>query len=309
MICNAILTPIVLIVRTLIAVLRTIVRTVCGWVSSVITVIKTIVEKICKWLPWPFDKLCDWVAKTIEVLETVWDWVCRNILETIVDIIEIFTEYLIYILKWVCWVVDWVIRFPDLILCWIGIEPRRYITVCVKILADDAGTPAVPLATVDRWLAEAKTFLEKCDITLVTCGIEIIRKPELLESTTCKFTGIFSRFFTWFSYNSCGCCSSLTIYVVKTIQNDKAGCSYPGTDWLTLDSDADGITIVHEMGHLADMWGHNNDPNNLMHKNAGPQITPRQCCMIRTARFTLGYPLCRASAAGPDRGNGGGHDH
>ena len=190
MICNSILTPIVLIIRTFIQILRTIVRTVCGWVGTTIKTVKTIVETICKWLPWPFDKLCDAVLKVIEIFETIWNWVCQNILETIVDLIEIVFEYVIYILKWVCWAVDWVVRFPDLILCWLGVEPRRYITICVKILADDAGVPAVPLATVERWVAQAAKFLEKCDITLVVCSFEIIRKPDLLESTTCETSGI-----------------------------------------------------------------------------------------------------------------------
>lgn len=294
MICNAILTPIVLIVRTIIEVLRTVVRTVCGWVSSVITVIKTVVEKICKWLPWPLDKLCDWVSKTIEVLETVWNWVCHDVLETIIDVIEVVTEYIIYILKWVCWVIDWVIRFPDLILCWLGIEPRRYLAVCVKIIGDARSNPAVPIATVQGWLRDAGAILDRCDISLVVCSIEIVPKPEYLDSTTCTFGGMFSRFFTWFSHHTCGCCSSITVYVVRDIA-DASGCAYPGTDWVTVDADGDGTVIVQEIGHLADLWGHSSDPNNVMTDQAGgthDQITSNQCCMLRTARFTLGYPRC-----------------
>lgn len=294
MICNAILTPIVTIVRTIVAVIRLVVTTVCGWVSSTITTIKTIVEKICKWLPWPLDKLCDLVTKVIEVVETVWNWVCHEVLERIVDFIEIVTEYVIYILKWVCWAIDWVIRFPDLVLCWLGIEPRRYITVCVKILTDARGTPAVPVATVEGWLRDSATIFARCNIALVVCGIELVRKPEYLDSTTCEFKGMFSRFFTWFSHNSCGCCSKLTVFIVRDIAK-ASGCAYPGTDWVTVDAQGDGTVIVQEIGHLADLWSHSSDPDNVMTDQPGgthDQVTANQCCMLRTARFSLGYPSC-----------------
>lgn len=294
MICNAVLTPLVLLIRTLVEIIRLVVHTVCGWVSTIITTIKTIVEEICKWLPWPLNKLCDVVTKVIEVVETVWDWVCHEVLDRIVDAIEIVTEYIIYILKWVCWVIDWVTRFPDLILCWLGIEPRRYITICVKVLDDGLGTPAVPIATVQAWLGDAATILDRCNISLVVCSLEIVSKPEYLDSTTCEFSGMFKRFFTWFSHHSCGCCSTITVYIVRQIK-DASGCAFPGTDWVTIAADGDGTVIVQEIGHLADLWSHSSDPDNVMTDQFGgthDQITSGQCCMYRTARFTTGHPNC-----------------
>lgn len=295
MICNAILTPIVLIVRTIIEVIREIVTTVCEWVSTIITTIKEVVEKLCKWLPWPLDKLCELVTKVIEVTETVWDWVCHEVIQTIIDIVEIIVEYVIYILKWVCWAIDWVIRFPDLILCWLGIEPTRYLTVCVKILTDRRGTPAVPVATVEGWLRDAGAIFARCDVELVVCSIELLQKPEYLDGTTCEFSGMFSRFFTWFSNNTCGCCSSITVYIVRSIPA-ASGCAYPGTDWVTVAANGDGTVIVQEIGHLADLWDHSDDPNNVMYSGNATgthdQVTDNQCCMLRTARFTLGYPRC-----------------
>ena len=294
MICNAILTPIVLIIRTIIEVIREIVTTVCGWVSTVIKTIKTIVEKICKWLPWPLDKLCDLVTKVIEVTETIWDWVCREVIQRIVDLIEIIVEYVIYILKWVCWAIDWVIRFPDLILCWLGIETRRYVTVCVKILTDARGNPAVPVATVEGWLRDAGTIFGRCNITLAVCSIELVSKPEYLDGTTCDFSGMFSRFFTWFAHHTYGCCSSITVYIVRSIPG-ASGCAYPGSDWVTVAANGDGTVIVQEIGHLADLWSHSSDPDNVMTDQGGgthDQITSGQCCMLRTARFSLGYPRC-----------------
>jgi hypothetical protein len=310
MICAAILSPIVLIVRTIIQIVREIVTTICEWVSKVITTVKTVVEEVCKWveqkvctwLPWPLDKLCEWVNKLvcktvttlIEVVETVWEWVCREVIQRIIDWIEIIFEYVIYVLKWVCWVIDWIFRGPALLFCLLGIEPRRFLGVCVKILADDTGNPAIPLATVQGMLRDAAAIFRRCNIGMVVCNIEIVRKPEFLDSTTCEFSGMFRRFFTWFSANTCGCCSTVTVYFVRDIIN-ASGCAYPGTDWVTVDAGGDGTVVVQEIGHLADLWSHSSDPNNVMTDQPGgthDQITRFQCCMIRTSRFAKASPTC-----------------
>ena len=123
MICSAILSPIVVLVRTLISIVREVVHVVCEWVSSIITVIKEVTKKVCSWLPWPLNKICDWVTELIAVLETVWDWVCTEVIERIIEWIEIIVEYVIYVLKWVCWVIDWGVRLPGLLLCLLGVEP------------------------------------------------------------------------------------------------------------------------------------------------------------------------------------------
>jgi hypothetical protein len=51
--CTWVLTPIIVLVRTLVQVVRDIVRTVCEWVSSTIKKIVEVTEKVCDWLPWP----------------------------------------------------------------------------------------------------------------------------------------------------------------------------------------------------------------------------------------------------------------
>jgi len=294
MICASILSPVVVLIRTLIQVARQIVHTVCEWVSSAITVVREVVERVCEWLPWPLSTICGWVTRLIEVVETVWDWVCHEVLETIFEWIEIVFEYVFYILKWICWAVDWVLRGPALLLCHLGIRPRKFIGACVKILADEAGTPAVPVADVQAMLRDAATIFGRCRIAFVVCSIEIVVKPEFLTSTTCEFAGMFRRFFTWFSAHGCGCCSLVTVYFVRDISG-ASGCAYPGTDWVTVDADGDGTTVVQEIGHLADLWGHSADPNNVMTDQPGgthDQITQGQCCMIRTSRFARLLPPC-----------------
>jgi hypothetical protein len=294
MICNAILEPIVTIVRTLIQVARQIVRTVCDWVSSTITVIKEVVEKVCSWLPWPLSELCKWVTKLIEVVETVWNWVCHDVIETIFEWVEIITEYVIYVLKWVCWVIDWVVRLPGLLLCFVGIKPRKFIRVCVKVLADRTGNPAIPINDVRAMMRDAATIFRRCNVELVVCSLEVVIKPEFLTSTTCDVSGMFSRFFTWFSSNGCGCCSMVTVYFVQDIAA-ASGCAYPGTDWVTVDAQGDGTVVVQEIGHLCELWAHSSDPNNVMTDQPGgthDQVTETQCCMIRTSRFASFHPPC-----------------
>ena len=141
---------------------------------------------------------------------------------------------------------------------------------------------------------------------MVVCSFEVVRKPEYLDSTTCEFSGMFSRFFTWFSANTCGCCSAATVYFVRDIVNPAgsivSGCAYPGTDWVTVDAEGDGTTVVQEIGHLAELWSHSSDPDNVMTDQGGgthDQITHHQCCMIRTSRFVRATPPCGLMALRP----------
>ncbi len=293
MLCTAVISPVVTVIRTLIQVARQIVETVCDWVSSTITVIKEVVEEVCSWLPWPLDLLCDLVVKLIEVVETVWDWICEEVISTIFDIIETVFEYIVYVLKWLCWVVDWVIRLPNLLLCLAGIREPRFMSVCVKVLAAADGTPAIPLDTVRNMMQDAAQVLRQCNIFMLVCNFEVVIKPEYLTTTTCDVGGMFSRFFTWFASRACGCCSTVTVYFVEDIQG-AAGCAYPGSDWVTVDVDATGNTVVQEIGHLADLWAHSDDSNNVMFGNgAGDQITRAQCCVIRSSRFVTITPPCK----------------
>ena len=287
MFCNAVLSPIVTVVRTLVQVVREIVTTVCEWVSSTITIIKEVTEKVCTWLPWPLNKLCDWVTKLIEVVETVWDFVCEEVIETILEWVEVFVEYVIYVLKWVCWIIDWPFRAIGLLLCSLDIRPTKFVGVCVKILADENGTPAIPVADVMGQMRDAAAIVANCNVRLVVCSVDVVPKPEYLDTTSCEFGGMFKRFFTWFSSNTCGCCNTVTVYFVRDIVG-ASGCAYPGTDWVTVDAQGDGTVVIQEILHLADIWPHSSDPNNVMTDQPGgthDQITGGQCCMLRTSRF------------------------
>lgn len=291
-VCNAILTPIVVMLRTIVRVVREIVRTVCGWVSSVLRTVQTIVERICSWLPWPLSELCNLVTRVIEVFETIWSWVCTNIIDRIISWVEQIVEYVAYILRWVCWVVSWPGRGVDLLICRLGLGPKRFLHVCIRVLTDAEGSAAVGWDKVAQDVRQATAILARCNLELVVVSRETVDKPEFLDGTTCDASGMFSSFFTWFAQNECESCSSVTVYYVRSIPG-AIGCAYPGSNWVTVASGGDGRTMVQEIGHLCDLWSHSSDPDNVMTDQDGgsaDQITASQCCMISTSRFANTTP-------------------
>ena len=291
--CSWVLSPIITLIKTLVTVARTIVETVCEWVSSIISVVEDILQKVCEFHWWnPLSWFCFWVPKAVEVLKTVWDWVCHNVISTIFEIIEYIITYIEYILKWVCWLIDWIVfRWIDYLLCRLGFEPKRCLRVCIKILTRADGTPAANSAEADAAIAQAQSILNHCNVDIIVTGKVFVAKPEFLTTTRCDFSGMFTSFFKWFSWNTCRCCNTITIYFVERMIG-AGGCAYPGTDFIIIPHDGAGTSmgnvIVQEAGHLCDLWAHSSDPNNVMTDQSGgtsDQITENQCCIIRTSRF------------------------
>ena len=298
MICSWILSPVVTVIKTLVTVARTIVETVCEWVSSVITVVENILREVCEFRWWnPLSWFCFWVPAVVTVVKTVWDWVCHNVITTIFDIIEVIVTIVEYILKWVCWLVDWIVfRWIDYLLCRIGFEPKRCLHVCIKILTDAKSTPAATSAQVDAAVAQAQSILSNCNIDIRVTTKTFVEKAEFLDSTSCGFGGMFSSFYQWFSWNTCRCCNIVTVYFVRSMTN-AGGCAYPGSDFVIVANDRSpagmGNTMVQEIGHLCDLWAHSSDPNNVMTDQPGgtsDQITEHQCCIIRSSRFVGACP-------------------
>ena len=292
MICSWILSPVISFIKMWVAIFTTIVETVCEWVSSVISVIEEVLSEVCKPRWWnPLSWVCFWVPKAVEVLKTVWDWVCNTVFRTILDIIEVIVLVIEYILKWVCWLIDWVVfRWIDYLLCKAGLETKRCLRVCIKVLTDADSTPAVTTAEVDAAVAQAQTVLNNCNIDIIVREKIFVEKGEFMDSTTCDFGNMFSAFFKWFSWNSCRCCNIVTVYFVRSMTN-AGGCAFPGSDFVIVTNGPTnfmGNTMVQEIGHLCDLWGHSDDPNNVMTDQPGgtaDQITAHQCCIIRSSRF------------------------
>ncbi len=300
--CNLILQPFLIVLRVLVRVFVEIVRTVCNWVTTTITTIKEVVEEVCSWLPWPINKLCDLVTKLIEVVETITEWVCEEVIERVLRWIEILLEYVIYIAKWVCWVIDWIVyRWWAYLLCLAGLEHKKYLRVCVKILNNrETGNAAVSIPDLNSMLADAATIFNRCNVELVVEDVRFIGYDEYLTSTSCNFSSTFSGFWLLFSRLACRNYSIspvVTIYMVESM-TDAGGCAFPGTDWVIVanpSNGGDGTVIVQEITHLTDVWPHSSDPNNVMTNVGGgthDQITKSQCCFIRTSKYvTLNPPF------------------
>lgn len=302
MICSAVLVPVIGVIRTFIRIVREIVRTVCELVTTTIRTLKEVCEEVCGWLG-PFSFLCDWVCKVIEVVETITEWVCTEVIDRIISWVEVVLEYVYYILKWICWVVDWIlVRWLEMLLCSLGVRPRKFMRVCVRILNDPENGPAVTVEQVRIMMADAARILARCDIQLVVEDVAFLDLPEFMTTTGCDFGSMFSRF--WLTFNELACASRIaevqpiiTVYFVESMSN-AGGCAFPGTDWVIVANPAnggDGTVVVQEIGHLCDIWPHSDDPNNVMTDQPGgthDQITAGQCCIIRSSRFaTLSPPL------------------
>ncbi len=296
-ICNWVLTPVVTLIRTLIRTVREIVRTVCEWVSTVVRTVREVVERVCESLPWPLDALCGWVTRVIEVFETVWEWVCREVIDRVIRWVEVVLEYVFYILQWVCWVIDWVFRLPELLLCFVGLQPTKFLRVCVVVLTDRRGVPALELDEVNTIMRDAARIFRQCNLRLVVVSTEVVEREAFLDGTTCEFSGMFSDFFVWFSQRARPGC--VTVYFVRDIEN-ASGCAYPGTNWVTIAANGRGCTVAQEIGHLADLWAHSDTPGNIMTNPCGDDVTEAQCCVIRSSRFASMVPLQAVTRLSPE---------
>lgn len=291
-ICNAILTPVVVVIHLLISIARFITETVCNWVTTTIKVVKEIAARICKSLPWPLNKICQWGTKLIEVLETVTEWICENVIKKIIDLVELVLEYVIFILKWVCWLVDWILfRWIALLVCLAGIELRKCVPVCLTILTDERGKPTIDVDAAKQLVADSNELLRQCNINLTVGSVRLVEKPDLIRNVPTGAGQLFSWAFVWFSRNVCDCCSGVTIYFVSTLDSGAKGHAIPGTNYIlvAVDSLQDKATIVHEIGHLADLWAHDDEVGNVMSIfNGTPRTRLRkfQCCLIGSARFS-----------------------
>jgi hypothetical protein len=205
------------------------------------------------------------------------------------DLVEILFEYLVWLAQWGSWLLDWIFRLPLTLPQLLGWTYPVTLRLSVQILTDETGEPSVPVATVQAWLREAAAVLRSCDVSLSVEAITLVPGERYLSSTRCSPYCLLRRFFTWFSSRVRGIGPGITVYVVRAIHG-ASGCSYPGSSWVLIGANADGTVIVHEIGHLCDLWRHSSDPDNVMTIRGGgthDRITRGQAILIRTSRFML----------------------
>lgn len=199
---------------------------------------------------------------------------------------EMLTEPALYLLGWLAWVLDWIPRLPKIAVAMVGrLRPATIDARPIVLLRPDRDSaPSVERAR--RLCAKASTLLEPHGLALSWESPAIAHWPGGLPR--CSARGLFSPFFRWASAQADA--HALTVYVVEDF-GALAGCSFPGADWVVLDSHTDGTTLVHELGHLADLWRHTGDPHNVMTDQAGgshARLTRFQAAMIRSSRFARG---------------------
>ncbi len=205
-------------------------------------------------------------------------------------LLEVPAEYVFYLAGWVAWCLDWVVRLPSLWSAGGGRVRHGDVTgeivARVVVLTPPGPNPVATLSRARVVCQEAAVLLGRYGVGLSLEKVSILPLPPGLRLPTCGVTDLLGRFFSWASARSAPS-PVLTIYFVEELGN-LAGCSIPGTDWIIVGLGTDGTTVVHELGHLADLWRHHPDPANVMTARPGGThdgITPSQLAMIRTSRF------------------------
>lgn len=284
LICTILLIPFYLLLYIVTQVIQQIVTTVCNWVSSILTTVVAVVSQICGFLPWPLNKLCKLVTNFITVVQTVWNYICNTVIQTIITVITQIITLLIWLVRLICFYVTLILDLPSLLLCRLGIKFPKYIKVCIKILVDNNGTPAITLPQAMQHIAWANDIYKNCELQIVVCGVEFIRNDDCINNVPCTPSSMLKKCFAWFTQNACLCCSAQTVYFVNSIQG-AIGCSYiAGGNFIIVDnSPANKGALAQELGHNAGL-GHSNDPNNFMCGACNVPatgITKFQCCMLR----------------------------
>jgi Matrixin len=287
-ICTILLIPLYIVLLVLIPVVTQIVQTVCSWVSSVIQVITQVLSQVCSWLPWPLNKICNWVTTLLTTLQTVWNYICNTVIQTIISIITQIVSFLIYLVHIICIVISLIIGIPAFVLCFLQLNPRKKLRVCIKVLTDDNGQSAVTAAALDQNISRLRIAFRACQVEIIVLGTEFIVKPEYLTSTDSSPSSLFSAWHLWFTQHACFCCNRVTVFVVDNIQGS-SGLTFWGDDWCRIDQacNADDSIMAHEIGHLLSLW-HVNDPNNIMYpsySSTSHNFTSYQCCLIKRSPF------------------------
>jgi len=202
--------------------------------------------------------------------------------------LEAPVEYALFPLGWAFWLLDTLVRIPILAREWsAGPRPRRIPVRAVPLLRSRAD-PDVASARVRAVLSQAAALLDPHGVRLEVQSVDPALMPQTVPPPGCGLAAVAGRFFPWASARCAGA-PCLTVYFVEDL-GSLAGCAVPGADWIVVELRTDGTTVVHELGHLADLWRHQADPDNVMTDRPGgthDRIDWWQAALIRTSRFAL----------------------
>ncbi len=272
---------------------------------------RTITETVCEWLPWPLDDLCDLVTRVITevicgivwVLVTIISWVTRIVCE-VVHIVVFVVDRLISLVEWL---VVRIVSLPEMLLCFIGVRPgRKRYRICPLVIADAAGVPVVPIATIESQIAAAVRIYETCNIAVIALPVVVVRgRPHLADAPSCDSRGYFGE--NRVEYDHLSCCRGLLDSLkclrfpsgllwprqvlkaiwVRDVSGSEVGCTMLPESYVLVDAGGAIDTLAHEMGHAGDLL-HSSDATNLMATGTirtASNLSGTQCCIIRTSRF------------------------
>jgi hypothetical protein len=121
--------------------------------------------------------------------------------------------------------------------------------------------------------------------------VEFIEKASLMSGVDCGAAQFFGREFSWFEKTAC--VGPLTLFFVDSMADANA-CAIPGASYVVLTDGANGASVVHEIGHHAQLL-HRDDPENIMFAKPSEtkdRLTRWQCCLIRSSQFVTARRHC-----------------
>jgi hypothetical protein len=194
-------------------------------------------------------------------------------------------EYALFLLGWVLWPIDGLLRIPALIRHVTTGLPEGVIPASGAVLIRAGSDAEAARRRASDLLAAADAIVRPHGLGVRIVALCAQRLPDLPLPEGGP-EALIGPFFRWASARSAGS-PPLTVYFVEDL-GSLAGCAVPGADWIVVDLNTDGTTLVHEIGHLADLWRHTEDPGNVMTDRPGGThdgLTRLQAGFIRTCRF------------------------
>jgi hypothetical protein len=271
---------------------------------------RTISETICSWLPWPLDEICDVVTRviteivctTIYVLITIVSWITRVVCEVIFVVVFVVT----HVISFIEWLGNRILTFPEWLICLVGVRlgPKKF-RICPIVIADDAGNPVVPLATIQSQIDTAVRVYAQCGIDVIASPITTVTgRPYLASASGCNAAGYFGG--DRVEFETLSCCNGLLESLkclrfpsgliwprqilkaiwVSTISSGERGCYLLPESFILIAASGAQDTLAHEMGHAGDLL-HSSEADNLMTTpvRTGSNLSNLQCCTVRTSRF------------------------
>lgn len=322
--CKTVTEKIISWVESTVETIVAVTKEVCSWVTKTVKKIVEVIEEVCDWLPWPLDALCGLVTKLVEVFVDISEWVCNTVTDlvktvskvlikivkivstivcTIVDfIITVIVSLVDFILQLADWILNWIVTLPEMLACFLGFRPKKFLKLCVVVLADERGAPVQSLASVDAQVQQAASILAQCNVEVVACDPVVVSVDDELLTVGCGFSDwLFTRPAmerAGHGSKNYACCTrwisasiiprpALIAIFVRDVENAR-GCYLWPANYVTVDGSGAGRSLAHEIGHANDLTHADaaTDPANLMVTGgSGSDLTGSQCCVLRRGRF------------------------